>query len=39
MTMFTIKGLKIFFLTRHVSLAEACRQITRTGSPRASTSA
>ena len=28
MTMFTIKGLKIFFLTRHVSLAEACRQIT-----------
>ena len=29
MTMFTIKGLKIFFLTRHVSLAEACRQITQ----------
>jgi 4-hydroxythreonine-4-phosphate dehydrogenase len=29
MTMFTISGLKIFFLTRHVSLAEACRQITR----------
>lgn len=28
MTMFTISGLKIFFLTRHVSLAEACRQIT-----------
>ena len=29
MTMFTISGLKIFFLTRHVSLIEACRQITR----------
>jgi len=29
MTMFTISGLKIFFLTRHVSLLEACRQITR----------
>jgi 4-phospho-D-threonate 3-dehydrogenase / 4-phospho-D-erythronate 3-dehydrogenase len=29
MTMFTISGLKIFFLTRHVSLAEACRLITR----------
>jgi 4-phospho-D-threonate 3-dehydrogenase / 4-phospho-D-erythronate 3-dehydrogenase len=29
MTMFTISGLKIFFLTRHVSLMEACRQITR----------
>ena len=29
MTMFTIKGLKIFFLTRHVSLIEACRQITQ----------
>jgi 4-hydroxythreonine-4-phosphate dehydrogenase len=29
MTMFTISGLKIFFLTRHMSLAEACRQITR----------
>jgi 4-hydroxythreonine-4-phosphate dehydrogenase len=29
MTMFTISGLKIFFLTRHVSLSEACRQITR----------
>ena len=28
MTMFTISGLKIFFLTRHVSLVEACRQIT-----------
>jgi 4-phospho-D-threonate 3-dehydrogenase / 4-phospho-D-erythronate 3-dehydrogenase len=28
MTMFTISGLKIFFLTRHLSLAEACRQIT-----------
>jgi 4-phospho-D-threonate 3-dehydrogenase / 4-phospho-D-erythronate 3-dehydrogenase len=29
MTMFTISGLKIFFLTRHVSLSEACRLITR----------
>ncbi|HTW72983.1 MAG TPA: 4-hydroxythreonine-4-phosphate dehydrogenase PdxA [Acetobacteraceae bacterium] len=29
MTMFTISGLKIFFLTRHVSLLEACRQITQ----------
>src|SRR6476659_216652 len=29
MTMFTISGLKICFLTRHVSLMEACRQITR----------
>jgi len=29
MTMFTISGLKIFFLTRHVSLIEACRQITQ----------
>ena len=29
MTMFTIKGLKIFFLTRHLSLIEACRQITQ----------
>jgi 4-hydroxythreonine-4-phosphate dehydrogenase len=28
MTMFTINGLKIFFLTRHVSLAQACAQIT-----------
>ena len=28
MTMFTISGLKIFFLTRHVSLAEACRLVT-----------
>jgi 4-hydroxythreonine-4-phosphate dehydrogenase len=28
MTMFTISGLKIFFLTRHVSLVEACRLIT-----------
>ena len=28
MTMFTISGLKIFFLTRHVSLAQACAQIT-----------
>jgi 4-phospho-D-threonate 3-dehydrogenase / 4-phospho-D-erythronate 3-dehydrogenase len=29
MTMFTISGLKIFFLTRHLSLMEACKQITR----------
>jgi 4-hydroxythreonine-4-phosphate dehydrogenase len=29
MTMFTISGLKIFFLTRHLSLIEACRQITQ----------
>jgi 4-hydroxythreonine-4-phosphate dehydrogenase len=29
MTMFTISGLKIFFLTRHLSLVDACRQITR----------
>lgn len=29
MTMFTIGGLKIFFLTRHVSLVQACRLITR----------
>ena len=29
MTMFTISGLKIFFLTRHVSLMEACRLVTR----------
>lgn len=29
MTMFTISGLKIFFLTRHVSLVEACRLITQ----------
>ncbi|MGH7154521.1 MAG: 4-hydroxythreonine-4-phosphate dehydrogenase PdxA [Acetobacteraceae bacterium] len=29
MTMFTISGLKIFFLTRHVSLVDACRLITR----------
>jgi 4-hydroxythreonine-4-phosphate dehydrogenase len=29
MTMFTISGLKIFFLTRHLSLMDACRQITR----------
>ncbi len=28
MTMFTISGLKIFFLTRHVSLAQACALIT-----------
>src|SRR5271157_4429811 len=28
MTMFTISGLKIFFLTRHLSLAEACRLVT-----------
>jgi 4-hydroxythreonine-4-phosphate dehydrogenase len=29
MTMFTISGLKIFFLTRHMSLIDACRQITQ----------
>ena len=29
MTMFSILDLKIFFLTRHVSLAEACRMITK----------
>jgi 4-hydroxythreonine-4-phosphate dehydrogenase len=29
MTMFTISGLKIFFLTRHVSLLQACQQITQ----------
>ena len=29
MTMFSILDLRIFFLTRHVSLAEACRLITR----------
>jgi 4-phospho-D-threonate 3-dehydrogenase / 4-phospho-D-erythronate 3-dehydrogenase len=28
MTMFTISGLKIFFLTRHMSLIDACRSIT-----------
>jgi 4-hydroxythreonine-4-phosphate dehydrogenase len=28
MTMFTILGLKIFFLTRHLSLAQACASIT-----------
>ena len=28
MTMFTINGLKIFFLTRHMSLAQACASIT-----------
>ena len=28
MTMFTISGLKIFFLTRHLSLMQACAQIT-----------
>jgi len=28
MTMFTISGLKIFFLTRHVSLMEACKLTT-----------
>ena len=28
MTMFTISGLKIFFLTRHMSLAKACASIT-----------
>ncbi len=29
MTMFEICGLRIFFLTRHVSLIEACRMVTR----------
>ena len=29
MTMFTISGLKIFFLTRHMSLVQACQSITR----------
>ena len=29
MTMFTISGLKIFFLTRHMSLAKACAAITQ----------
>jgi 4-hydroxythreonine-4-phosphate dehydrogenase len=29
MTMFTISGLKIFFLTRHMSLLQACQQITQ----------
>lgn len=29
MTLFTISGLKIFFLTRHVSLVEACALVTR----------
>src|SRR5690606_35924090 len=29
LTMFETKGLRIFFLTRHVSLAQACRMITR----------
>jgi len=28
MTMFTISGLKIFFLTRHMSLIQACQSIT-----------
>jgi 4-phospho-D-threonate 3-dehydrogenase / 4-phospho-D-erythronate 3-dehydrogenase len=28
MTMFTISGLKIFFLTRHVSLIDACSMVT-----------
>lgn len=28
MTMFALDRMKVFFLTRHVSLAEACRQIT-----------
>ena len=39
MTMFTISGLKIFFLTRHLSLIEACRQITQERVARASTNA
>ncbi len=29
LTMFETRGLRIFFLTRHVSLAQACRMITR----------
>ncbi|MBP2018686.1 4-hydroxythreonine-4-phosphate dehydrogenase [Symbiobacterium terraclitae] len=29
LTLFETKGLRIFFLTRHVSLAQACRMITR----------
>lgn len=29
LTMFEVRGLRVFFLTRHVSLAEACRQITK----------
>jgi len=29
LTMFETRGLRIFFLTRHVSLIEACRMITR----------
>lgn len=28
MTMFALENMRIFFLTRHVSLADACRQIT-----------
>ncbi len=29
LTMFEVKGLRIFFMTRHVSLAKACTQITK----------
>ena len=29
LTMFTVRKMRIFFVTRHLSLAEACRQITR----------
>ncbi|MBI4322063.1 MAG: 4-hydroxythreonine-4-phosphate dehydrogenase PdxA [Chloroflexi bacterium] len=29
LTIFLVRNLRIFFLTRHVSLAQACRQITR----------
>ncbi|MEW8978054.1 MAG: 4-hydroxythreonine-4-phosphate dehydrogenase PdxA [Symbiobacterium sp.] len=29
LTMFETRGLRIFFLTRHVSLAQACRMVTR----------
>ena len=31
MTLFVLDNLRIFFLTRHVPLAEACRQVTRAG--------
>lgn len=29
LTMFSVRKMRIFFVTRHLSLAEACRQITR----------
>ncbi len=29
LTMFETRGLRVFFLTRHVSLTEACRRVTR----------